>query len=341
MSQLTSHLLTGSHLEKIAVDDLSLVTPVDNKIFVKGGTNVNTEGAGNTAKANLDDDIDITSAQIGNINISGNTISSTDTNGDILLAPDGSGAVNVAYTDINSGAVTDTLPEVESTSSMTDGQIIMAVTGGTPVARTLTAGDNVTITNEPNKITIAAEGGSGEGGGGGLLSWTRIDYTGSEQRNFIMEPNNGYITNSSVATLSNANYCPRRNINLTLPTTGNVEIGDMFWIVNKGVGAVAIRGATNQNFMYTYHQSGSGSSAIFSTVRQPFSSVYFMTPKQDNTQSSGNVSYVYLSSILLVYVGDVTQVGYSSNFNFQNTFYVVNSVGMWTSRPQTASCFST
>ena len=81
MSQLTRHLLSGNILEKVAVEDLSQVTPVDNKIYILGGSNVNTTASGNTVTANLDNSITIDSAAIGNISISGNTISSTDAKG--------------------------------------------------------------------------------------------------------------------------------------------------------------------------------------------------------------------------------------------------------------------
>lgn len=47
----------------------------------------------------------VTEAQIDNININGNTIISSDTNGDINLTPDGSGSVVQSKVDINSGTI--------------------------------------------------------------------------------------------------------------------------------------------------------------------------------------------------------------------------------------------
>jgi len=50
--------------------------------------------------------------------------------------------------------------------TMTNGQLIIGSTGGTPAAATLTAGTGITITNAANSITIAASSGSG--------AWTKI-----------------------------------------------------------------------------------------------------------------------------------------------------------------------
>lgn len=47
----------------------------------------------------------VTEAQIDNININGNAITSTDTNGNIDLTPDGTGEVNISKVDINGGAI--------------------------------------------------------------------------------------------------------------------------------------------------------------------------------------------------------------------------------------------
>jgi hypothetical protein len=46
-----------------------------------------------------------------------------------------------------------------STAAPTNGQLLIGSTGGAPVLGTLTAGQNVTITNSPGAVTISASGG--------------------------------------------------------------------------------------------------------------------------------------------------------------------------------------
>ena len=47
------------------------------------------------------------------------------------------------------------------TSSMTNGQVVIGDTGGTPVPSTITAGSGISITNAPGSITIASTAGAG------------------------------------------------------------------------------------------------------------------------------------------------------------------------------------
>jgi hypothetical protein len=56
--------------------------------------------------------------------------------------------------------------------SYTDGQLLIGnSTGNTLTKATLTAGDNITITNSAGAITIAASGGGGGSGDGGAYAW--------------------------------------------------------------------------------------------------------------------------------------------------------------------------
>ena len=72
--------------------------------------------------------------QVDNIKVDGNAITSTDTNGNIDLTPNGSGEVNISKVDIDSGAI--------------DGTPIGANSANTGAFTTLTASGDVTISNK-------------------------------------------------------------------------------------------------------------------------------------------------------------------------------------------------
>ncbi|MDX1532865.1 MAG: hypothetical protein R3230_01510 [Nitrosopumilaceae archaeon] len=77
--------------------DSGTATPAGGVLDILGGTNINTAGAADAVTVNLDSAITVDQIDIDNIQIDGNTIISTDTNGDITLTPDGTGAVNISY----------------------------------------------------------------------------------------------------------------------------------------------------------------------------------------------------------------------------------------------------
>jgi hypothetical protein len=83
-------------------------------------------------------------AHIDNIEINGNAIISTDTNGNIDLTPDGSGEVNISKVDIDLGTIDNTV-----------------IGGSTPAAGTFTS-----VTSSGN-VTITGTGGLGYATGSG------------------------------------------------------------------------------------------------------------------------------------------------------------------------------
>ena len=77
-------------------------------------------------------DVDVTgSLDVDNININGNAITSTDTNGNIDITPDGTGEVNISKVDIDSGAI--------------DGTVIGGATPAAGTFTTLSANGNMTF----------------------------------------------------------------------------------------------------------------------------------------------------------------------------------------------------
>jgi len=73
----------------------------------------------------------VTEAQVDNININGNTIISTDTNGNIALTPNGTGEVDISKVDIDAGAI--------------DGTTIGASSAAAGTFTTLTASGDLTV----------------------------------------------------------------------------------------------------------------------------------------------------------------------------------------------------
>lgn len=210
---------------------------------------------------------------VDNIRIDANTISSTDTNGNVNITPDGSGFVvldglsypqadgtanqhlktngsavigftTATYADTyaassllysngantvqglataNSASLVTNASGVPAwTASLTDGQIVIGSTGGTPTPATLTAGAGISITNAANSITVSSTGGG--------YTWTEV--TGTSQS---MAINNGYIANNAGL------------VTCTLPATASV--GDTITIQGKGAGLFRIA----QNAGQTIH----------------------------------------------------------------------------------------
>ena len=88
---------------------------------------------------------------------------------------------NLPVSGVNVGAnsaliVTTSSGFSESTSALTDGQIVIGSTSATPTAATITAGSGITVTNGAGSITIAASGGAAANG---LLNVQYLTTTGT------------------------------------------------------------------------------------------------------------------------------------------------------------------
>lgn len=116
--------------------------------------------------------------------------------------------------------VTDTNGSPILTDSMTDGQLIIGSTSGTPIAANLTEGTGISIVNAGGSITI-----SSTSGGGGLV-WGGI--SGTTQ---LAAVNHGYVVQNASAT------------SITLPTT--FAIGDTIVIKGLGVGGWTLHAGTS------------------------------------------------------------------------------------------------
>ncbi len=106
------------------------------------------------------------------------------------------------------------------TASMTNGQIVIGFTGGTPVPSTLTAGNGISILNAAGSITLSASGGG--------TSWT--DEAASP---VAMVPENGYVADTGGL------------LTFTLPALA--AFGTMLTVVGKGAGGWLIAQNAGQN----------------------------------------------------------------------------------------------
>ena len=101
--------------------------------------------------------------------------------------------------------------------TMTNGQIIIGNTSGTPTAATISAGSGITVTNGSGTITIASSTSG--------FTWSTV--SGTSQSAAV---NNGYITNNAGA------------VTVTLPTT--FSIGDAVEIKGLGAGGWVLAAGT-------------------------------------------------------------------------------------------------
>lgn len=108
--------------------DVGTAIPVLGALTIAGGTGINTAGAGSTVTVNLD--APVTIAHGGTASTSFNA---------------------------NGVVISGTLSTSPLTSlTLTDGQIVIGNTAGSPAAATLTNGAGITIINGANSITIAS-----------------------------------------------------------------------------------------------------------------------------------------------------------------------------------------
>lgn len=131
-------------------------------------------------------------------------------------------ATFLALTPTNSSSIVVSSAGVVSYAAMTNGQLIIGNTGGTPTAATLTAGTGISIANAGGSITISSSSGA--------TSWTVV--TGTSQ---AMVVDAGYISNNAGL------------VTLTLPATA--AVGSIIQVQGLGAGGWQIA----QNALQVIH----------------------------------------------------------------------------------------
>jgi len=127
------------------------------------------------------------------------------------------------------------------TGSMTNGQILIGSTGGTPTPATLTAGPGVSISNGAGSVTI-----SGTGSG---IGWTEV--TGTTQ---TMAADNGYVSSNPAL------------VTLTLPAAA--AFGTAITVLGKGAGGWKIAQGAGQQIHFGSVSTTAGATGYLSSTNQ-------------------------------------------------------------------------
>lgn len=126
---------------------------VDN-INIDGNTIISTDTNGDiTISPNGTGTVVIdTDLDVDNININGNTITSTDTDGNIVITPNGTGEVDISKVDIDSGAIDGVT--LGTNSAVTDLRVDNIKVDGNAITSTDTNGDITITPNGDGKIVL-------------------------------------------------------------------------------------------------------------------------------------------------------------------------------------------
>ena len=150
-------------------------------------------------------------------------------------------ATFLALTPTDSSSIVVSSSGVVSYAAMTNGQLIIGNTGGTPTAATLTAGSGISIANAGGSITISSSSGT--------TSWTVV--TGTTQ---AMAVNSGYISNNAGL------------VTLTLPSTA--AVGSIIQMQGLGAGGWQIAQNSSQLIHIGSQVTTTGVSGFLASTNQ-------------------------------------------------------------------------
>ena len=240
--------------------------------------------------------------QVDNINLNGNTISSTNTNGDISLTPNGTGEVNITKVDIDSGAIDGTTIGGSSAAAGTfttvtaSGDVTIADkivhSGDTNTAIRFPAADTVTVeTSGAERLRVDSSGNLGLGvtpsAWGSSVKVAQVSNASiAGQSNQALFSNNAFFDGAGWKYISSAvasQYYLDSNAQhqwLTAPsgTAGNAITFTQAMTLDAsgrlGIGATTLDapltiknpGASGDQNILTVQQNGAGTSALAKVV---------------------------------------------------------------------------
>jgi hypothetical protein len=208
-SSVTSTNLTASGAISFAAATISNLGTV-NTANIDGGT---IDGV------TLGVSSPITNAQIDNININGSAITSTNTNGNISITPNGSGEVDISKVDIDSGTIDNT--SIGATTASTGLFTTVGTSGLATLASVDVNGGNIDGTvignSTPQAITgttITANSGFVGGVTGNVTGNLTGNVTGNVTGNLTGDITGNITASSGASTFNNV------TVNGTLDVTG-------------------------------------------------------------------------------------------------------------------------
>ena len=162
-----------------------------------------------------------TDLRVDNIKVDGNTVSSTDTNGNIALTPNGTGEVDISKVDIDAGAIDGVT--IGTNSVATDLRVDNIQVDANDVKATNTNGDLNLSANGTGKVKINGDDSSN--------SFTLPDGRGSNT-NVLQTDGSGatsWTSISALSTVDNIVATSAMNINGTI-SNQTVYFGDTFTV---------------------------------------------------------------------------------------------------------------
>lgn len=171
-----------------------------------------------------------TELAVDNLNLSGNALTSTNTNGNIDLTPNGTGEVNITKVDIDSGAIDGTA--IGANSASTGAFTTLSATGVTTVQAGTNSAPAITTTGDTNTgiyFPAADTVGFAEGGTGYKVGFRNVPQSGSDKTtSYTLATSDvgefvGVGSGGSI-TIPDATFAAGDVVSVFNNTTGNITI---------------------------------------------------------------------------------------------------------------------